>query len=442
MAGMVGGTRTSTLRSVLKRIIPPLVAAALALTGCGEATPAVAPSSAPTTTSAATEAPPASATSTPAEPTQAPTSAPSPSATPELVALPKATARPAPTPFPTPTPVPPRDCVAELPLRVALGQLLIPMATSADFATVANLASNNEVGSVALLGNPSVEEMALLRASDANAGALPLMIASDEEGGRVQRLGPALGALPAAAAMVGNPPESLQETFAEYGSRANQVGLNMVFGPVIDVGDGPAIGDRSFSSDPQVVTTYGQAVINGWQQAGVIPVIKHFPGHGKASADSHFDFATVPSIDELWTSDLVPFQSLANQPGVAVMVAHVQVPGLTGETPASLSPAAIDGLLRTDLGFQGVVITDALDMQAIAARYDLATATELAILAGSDMAIVRDIYVVPDVLNRLEEAVAGGRLTRERIDTSVDRVFNMRSIDPCAAADQFVAQPE
>ena len=187
------------------------------------------------------------------------------------------------------------------------------------------------------------------------------------------------------------------------------------------------IGDRSYSDDPNKVTEYAGAVIRGYQDAGLGAVIKHFPGHGSGSGDSHTGAVTTPPLAQLQTSDLVPFRNLIGS-GAAVMVGHLDVPGLTAPgVPASVSPEAMT-LLRTGVGYgaapyNGPIFTDDLGgMAAITDRYSIPGAVEAALVAGADVALWITTAEVPAVLDQLEQAVAAGRLSQFQVDQSVLRV--------------------
>lgn len=214
------------------------------------------------------------------------------------------------------------------------------------------------------------------------------------------------------------------------------LGVDVAFAPVLDVGSGPGIGTRSYAADPQVVADYGTAVAAGFADAGVLAVLKHFPGHGRASADSHVTLPTAPAIEEIRLVDLVPyreaFASLAAG-SYAVMVGHLSVPGLTDGTATSLSRAAIDGLLRSELGFDGLVFTDALNMGAVASLGIVET-TRQALVAGADVAIVDQVGNVPALLDGLVAAVEAGTLQESVIDDSVVRVLAAKGLDPCEVA--------
>jgi len=184
-----------------------------------------------------------------------------------------------------------------------------------------------------------------------------------------------------------------------------------VFGPVLDVGSAPGIESRSFGSDPEVVATYGRAVAEGLIEADVMPVFKHFPGHGRATADSHLELPSTPPLAELRTLDLLPYAELLGDPVLgqkaSVMVAHLSVPGLSEDVPTSLSPETVNGLLRTEFGFGGIVFTDALNMGAIVDTYGRLEALELALQAGADIAILGSLADLTPSLDHLTACCPG-----------------------------------
>lgn len=340
-----------------------------------------------------------------------------------------------PTAVPTPSPA---DCTAQLSNAVLVGQLLMPIAPPSDYPSVIQLAADGKIGAVALLGTPSATDVTGLDANLASASPnIPVYIAADEEGGRVQRLSPALEALPSAQFVAANMTAAEAEAmYANYANQAAGLGLDIVFGPVVDVGFGPGIGDRSYSDDPATVTAYAGAAMTGWQAAGVVPTLKHFPGHGKASLDTHDGIASVPPLDQLRLSDLVPYQTLLNQGPTAVMVAHLNVAGLTEDgIPTSLSPAAITNLLRNELGFDGIIITDALGMGAITALFSQADATVMAINAGADLAILDSVLQVDTVRERVLGAAQSGEIDRTTLVAAANRVLALKGVDPCAIVD-------
>ncbi|MFM1730782.1 glycoside hydrolase family 3 N-terminal domain-containing protein [Prescottella soli] len=272
------------------------------------------------------------------------------------------------------------------------------------------------------------------------ASSVPLMVTIDEEGGRVSRIAGMYGPDPSARVVAQTmTPEQTYQMALERGRELYRLGITVNFAPDVDVSNQPddaVIGDRSFSNDPQVVTTYADAYARGMRDAGILPVLKHFPGHGSASGDSHTGAVTTPPLDQLQTTDLVPYRELVDT-GVGVMLGHLNVPGLTTDNlPASLSPQAVS-LLREGTGygappFTGPIFTDDLSgMKAITDRFDIAQAVEQALASGATVALWLTTNDVPRVLDHLEQAVASGRLSKSQIDQSVLTVARAKGAVTC-----------
>jgi beta-N-acetylhexosaminidase len=273
----------------------------------------------------------------------------------------------------------------------------------------------------------------------ADLAPLPLAVSTDEEGGRVSRLSSLIGPAPSARVLAQTQsPEEVYQLALDRGRKMRGLGITVDFAPVVDVTDAPAntvIGDRSFSADPATVTSYAGAFARGLRDAGVLPVLKHFPGHGSGSGDTHTAGAvSTPPLAQLEASDLEPYRALVGQAPVAVMMGHLEVPGLTGNVPASLSPAAV-GLLRSGgygaPGFNGLVFSDDLSsMAAISSRYGVAEAVLRALQAGTDVALWVTTDEVPAVLDRLESAVDSGELATAGVDASVLRLVGLKGPSP------------
>lgn len=328
----------------------------------------------------------------------------------------------------TPTP-PSLSCLSQ---RQRFAQLFVPLATQAELRSSAvTLATAGDLGGIGLLGFPD-EGISAALAEVQNASMIPVLVASDEEGGDVQRLGALLGPLPSAAtAAATRSPEDVRSAWVEYGSRIKELGIDVVFGPVLDVGAAPGIGDRSFGDDPVVVTEYGRAVADGLTEAGIMPVFKHFPGHGRASLDSHLGLPLVPSIDELWASDLIPYVELVGdhrRDNAAVMVGHLSVPGLSGDLPTSLSAETINGLLRTQIGFDGLVFTDAINMGAIIENFGTLDAVVRAFNAGADIVILGSLADVAPALDHL--------IVEAAADPGFEALLELRAVRVLEAKDQ------
>lgn len=271
-----------------------------------------------------------------------------------------------------------------------------------------------------------------------SAAAIPLLVGVDQEGGKVARLGPANGfpAFPPAEHLGRGTPDATRESARRLGRMLHTAGINLDFAPVLDVNvypDSPAIGrlGRAFSADPGRVTAHGAAFAEGLNAAGVAAAFKHFPGHGSARADSH---QGVTDISETWgEAELAPYEAALRGSGAhMVMVGHVFHRGLDPVFPATLSPAVINGLLRGRLGYDGVVITDDLQMRAIADHYPFDEVVLRAVEAGADILLFgNNLDYDPGIVSRaqavLVQAVHEGRLPRARLETSWRRIMRLKA---------------
>ncbi len=263
---------------------------------------------------------------------------------------------------------------------------------------------------------------------------LPMLISVDEEGGTVSRIAsnPAFG-IDNVGPMrdIGDSGDYYQAYQAGYtiSSYLKDLGFNMDFAPDADVITNPentVIGDRSFGTDPELVSKMVQSETEGMMENKVVPVLKHFPGHGGTSEDSHIDYAfTNKTMEELKAAELVPFAENIQAGANVIMAAHISCPEILGDnTPASLSSVMITDLLRGELGFDGVVITDALNMGAIANNYSSDQAAVKAISAGVDLLLMpADFQTAYD---GLVTAVKEGEISEERIDESVERIVELK----------------
>ncbi len=331
----------------------------------------------------------------------------------------------------------PGAAVAAMSVRDKLAQLLMVGVTGA--ADARAVVESQHVGGI-MIGSWTDLSMLNGPLADiaANAGPLPLAVSVDEEGGRVSRLAKLIGSQPAPRTLAAtDTPEQVYQIALDRGRQMRGMGITIDFAPVVDVTDAPddtVIGDRSFGSDPATVTDYAGAYARGLRDAGLLPVLKHFPGHGHGSGDSHAGSVVTPPLADLQANDLVPYRTLTTQGPVAVMVGHMEVPGLTGSEPASLSPAAYALLRSGDYGgppFGGVVFTDDLSsMKAISDRFGVADAVLRSLQAGADVALWITTTEVPAVLDRLEKAVAAGELSQTAVDASVTRLAALKGRSP------------
>jgi beta-N-acetylhexosaminidase len=276
---------------------------------------------------------------------------------------------------------------------------------------------------------------------------------ADEEGGGVQRLAGAVPAVPWARDLARSfTPAQVQALAAQLGRAMQQLGVSVDLAPVLDAdgGAGPSAtdpdGSRSFSPDPEVVTRYGLAFLRGLRAGRVTPVVKHFPGLGGASGNTDVGPAATLPIATLRSGGLRPFQAAIADGVPAVMISNATVPGLT-TLPASLSSSAIDGLLRHDLGFGGLVLTDSLSAGAIAqAGFSLPAAATAAIEAGADMVLFGSTLTaaqtqlltpanvarsVNQIVDGIVAAEQSGVLPVQRLDEAVGHVLAVKGVDLC-----------
>lgn len=260
---------------------------------------------------------------------------------------------------------------------------------------------------------------------------LPLFLCVDEEGGRVAKVGnnPVFSVKRVPAMQEITSERDAYEAGAAIGDYLSQLGFNVNFAPDADVltnSRNTVIGDRSFGSDPDAVTRLATSFSAGLHSENILSTFKHFPGHGATEADTHEGFAyTDKTYEELLGAELKPFAAAAENNVDFVMAAHISVPEVTGDnTPCSLSHKMITDILRGELGYQGLVITDALQMGAITQSYTPQEAAALSIQAGVDLLLMpQDL---PAAFQGIIEAVEAGGITEERIDESVRRIIRTK----------------
>ena len=267
-----------------------------------------------------------------------------------------------------------------------------------------------------------------------NTMIYPVFLAVDEEGGSVSRVaGAGLADDVGDMSEIGSTcdPEKAKEAGTAIGTYLSQFGFNVDFAPVADVvsAENAVIGNRSFGSDPNVVGTMVAAEVQGLQESGVSACLKHFPGIGDTTTDTH-DEKTVSekTLEDMQQTDLPAFQSGIDAGADFVMVSHMSLPNVIGDdTPCSLSGAVISDLLRNQLGYNGIVITDALDMSAITDSYSSAEAAVKAIEAGADMLLMPENF--EEAYQGLLEAVQNGTISEDRINESLKRIYRVKYRD-------------
>jgi beta-N-acetylhexosaminidase len=329
-----------------------------------------------------------------------------------------------------PVPTTCEGLVLSLTPRERLAQLLVVGVDPAGVRDALDVVRSHQVGGIFVGGNATALLQNNALAQVQQVSSIPVSVAIDEEGGRVQRIDELDGSVPSARVMARTMSvEQVRELGRTRGKAMSARGVTVDYAPDADVSDQPdrsVIGDRSFAGDPEVVRQYAMAFAAGLEESGVQPVLKHFPGHGRADGDSHKGLVQTPPLADLRKLDLVPYQRIGEYGQAGVMVGHLQVPDLTGDAPASLSPAAYQ-LLRKDYAFTGPIITDDLGaMRAISDRYELPDAVLIALQSGADQALWSSGDRVAEVLDKLESAVASGKLPESQVRDSAARVLSAK----------------
>jgi beta-N-acetylhexosaminidase len=357
---------------------------------------------------------------------------------------PSAAATEPPTPTPSPSPVGPS-------LRERIGQMLLVGfrgLTIEEAAATRLLVETEELGGVLLFsvdqptgGLRNIESpeqlAALVAALRGSAPSVPLLVAVDQEGGQVARLNPTHGfpATPSAAEMGAGTPEETRATARAMAQTLAAAGITLNLAPVCDLAVNPdnaiiAGLERSFSADPDVVVAHATAFVEAHHEIGIACAAKHFPGQGSASGDTHLG---VVDVTDAWTEqELVPFAAMADGPiADAILTAHIFNANLDAEHPATLSAPTVTGILRERLRFDGVAISDDLQMGAITQVYGYPDAVRLAIEAGIDILLIANqIVYEPEVATRtidlIEGLVRDGRISEERIQSSYERILRLK----------------
>nr|BBH95101.1 hypothetical protein KTA_33000 [Thermogemmatispora argillosa] len=324
-----------------------------------------------------------------------------------------------------------------------LGQMLFVQFTGPYYSLdLSTMVTQQNVGAVILftannniLSAPQLKQLTQeIQAGARTAGSgIPPLIAIDQEGGRVDRLRGLDGPRPSAAEIgASNDPERARAAGLQDAHDLAAYGINLNLAPVVDVTSvyNPQLDTRTFGNDPAVVTRMAGAYLQGLQQSGqVFGTLKHFPGLGDVSVDPHSGLPILTrSLAQLETNDWLPYRTLIQQGQVhAVMVTHEIVTAVDSSTPSSLSPKVITGILRQQLGFQGVVITDSLTMEGVSAHYSESQAAVMAVQAGADLLMGPiSAQTAASMLAALKSAVEAGTLSVQRIDESVRRILLLK----------------
>lgn len=270
----------------------------------------------------------------------------------------------------------------------------------------------------------------LKEANEANP--VPLWLSIDEEGGRVTRFPDEYVKLPSSGKIGRSDDLTLtKQVGGLIAQKVSGLGINMVFAPVLDIDsnpNNPVIGDRSFGTTAETVSAQGIASMKGIQENGVVPVVKHFPGHGDTSVDSHLGLPVVDhDLKRLHELELVPFQQAIAEGADVVMVAHLLMKSIDPDTPSSYSKPVINDLLREEMGFKGVVITDDMTMGAISGSTDVGEASVKSIVAGSNIVLIGHEYALEEaVIQALTEAVDSGVIPEEMLNDRVRATLELK----------------
>ena len=329
-------------------------------------------------------------------------------------------------------------------IRRDIGQLLIGSFPGTTIPPeLRSLAREFQLGGVTLFARniEAPEQVAELSYDlQSLAADLPLWISVDQEGGRVARLKAPFTEWPPMAVLGRSGDVTLARRFAEaLAAEMKAVGVTLDFAPVLDIHTNPknpVIGDRALAEDAAAVGRLGAAIIDGLQGNGIAACGKHFPGHGDTSVDSHLDLPLVEHPpDRIRRVECVPFREAIRANVAFVMTAHILVPALDEEKPATLSPRIVQAILRDELQYAGVILSDDLEMKAIAKTYAVADAAVQAIAAGCDAVLIcsGDVDAQVTALEALVHAVEEGRIPYKRLDDALTRLRRVK--------ERFLAQP-
>lgn len=285
----------------------------------------------------------------------------------------------------------------------------------------------------------SEEQLKEMLANTVSYSSFPIFLGVDEEGGSVARVADALGLENVGPMADIGSAGDVQAAYAAnqtIGTYLSSYGFNVDFAPIADVltnPDNTVIGDRAFSDDPQTAADMVAGAVEGLQSAGVSACLKHFPGHGDTAGDSHTGAAeTDRTKEEMAAAEFLPFQSGIEAGADMVMVGHISAPNLTGgeKVPASLSEEIITGILRSELGYEGIIITDAMNMAAVTDYYEADVAAIMALKAGADMILMPEDF--QQAYEGVLQAVQDGTVSQERVDDSLKRIYRVKLRDRVA----------
>lgn len=330
------------------------------------------------------------------------------------------------------------ETISNMSLDEKIGQLVISgfYGTTLD-ENILKLIKENKISGVILFNRNVKDPNTLLSLNNSlkesnKNNKLPLFISVDEEGGSVTRMPKDIKRLPTNKYIGSLNNKDLSYNVGEIlGEQLSYFGFNMNFAPVLDINsnpNNPVIGDRSFGNNKDIVASLGTSTMKGIQSKNIISVVKHFPGHGDTSVDSHVNLPVVNyDINRLNSFEFVPFKTAIQNGADAVMVGHILLPKIDNKYPSSMSYEIVTNILRKDLGFNGLVVSDDMTMGAITENYSIEEASIKSINAGMDLLLVCQKYEnTENVLKTLKEAVLNGTISKERLDNALYNIISIK----------------
>ena len=337
---------------------------------------------------------------------------------------------------------PPKDEILETISNMSLDEKIGQLVISGFYGTtldenILKLIKEDKISGVILFNRNVKDSSTLLSLNNSlkesnKNNKLPLFISVDEEGGLVTRMPKDIKRLPTNKYIGSLNNKDLSYKVGEIlGEQLSYFGFNMNFAPVLDINsnpNNPVIGDRSFGNNKDTVAILGTSTMKGIQSKNIISVVKHFPGHGDTSVDSHVNLPVVNyDINRLNSFEFVPFKTAIQNGADAVMVGHILLPKIDSKYPSSMSYEIVTNILRKDLGFNGLVVSDDMTMGAITKNYSIEESSIKAINAGVDLLLVCQKYEnTENVLKALKEAALNGTISKERLDNALYNIISIK----------------